>query len=243
VGRNVRVAAPHRLAGLARAARPRCVTTAEPIVKHLSFWFDPVSPYAYLAFEQLPNALEGLSYEVTYRPVLFAGMLRHWGQKGPAEIEPKRAWTFRQVHWLAHRLNIPIDTPAEHPLNPLAYLRLLLSTAMPGSTPNRLACELVLRQIWRGGHSANDPARLAALTTMLAPRVPPDDATVKLALRHATDAALDAGIFGVPTLEVDGRTFWGLDALPMARDYIARDPWFDGPAWSREGAPRAGVIR
>ena len=64
---------------------------------HIDFYFDPISPYAYLAFERLPEALQGLSYSVSYRPVLFAGMLAHHGQKGPAEIEPKRAWTFRQV--------------------------------------------------------------------------------------------------------------------------------------------------
>ena len=83
-------------------------------LKHLTFWFDPISPFAYLAFERLPQALEGLSIEVSYRPVLFAALLNHWGQKGPAEIEPKRAWTFRHVHWLAHHHGIEIATPAQH---------------------------------------------------------------------------------------------------------------------------------
>ena len=40
--------------------------------------------------------------------VLFAALLHALGQKGPAEIEPKRAWTFRQVHWLANRHGIPL---------------------------------------------------------------------------------------------------------------------------------------
>ncbi len=88
-------------------------------MKHLTFWFDPISPFSYLAFERLPQSLEGLSVEVTYRPVLFAALLKHWGQKGPAEIDPKRAWTFRHVHWLAHHHAIPMDTPAQHPFNPL----------------------------------------------------------------------------------------------------------------------------
>ena len=72
-------------------------------MKRITFWFDPISPFACLAFHRLPQALEGLSYEVAYRPLLFAGLLQHWGQKGPAEIEPKRAWTFRHVAWLAQR--------------------------------------------------------------------------------------------------------------------------------------------
>ena len=66
-------------------------------MKHIDFYLDFISPYAYLAFEALPRALQGLSHEVTYRPILFAGLLKHHGQLGPAEIGPKRDWTYRQV--------------------------------------------------------------------------------------------------------------------------------------------------
>lgn len=213
------------------------------MLKHLDFWFDPISPFAYLAFERLPQVLEGVSFDVSYRPILFAGLLRHWGQKGPAEIEPKRAWTFRHVHWLAHQHGIELATPAQHPFNPLAHLRLLLACAPAGGTPNRRACELVLRQIWRGGHDANEPQRLAALATELAPRIAPDDASIKQALKDRTADALARGVFGVPTIAVDGRLFWGVDALPMLAACLRGDPWFEGPAWAREGAPRAGVQR
>mgnify|MGYP002865898321 CR=1 FL=1 len=71
-------------------------------MKRLIFAFDVVSPFVYLAFERLPQVLEGCSYEVEYRPLLFAGLLKAHAHKGPAEIEPKRQWTFRHVHWLAH---------------------------------------------------------------------------------------------------------------------------------------------
>ena len=212
-------------------------------MKHLDFWFDPISPFAYLGFERLPQALEGLSVEVAYRPILFAGLLKHWGQKGPAEIEPKRAWTFRQVHWLAHQHGIAIDTPAQHPFNPLALLRLLWACAPESGTPNRRACEAVLHHIWQGGGDANDPARLASLSQALAPRLDPAGEDVKQALKDATADALARGVFGVPTVGVDGRLFWGLDALPMLAGWLRGEPWFDGPAWEREGAPRAGLKR
>ena len=212
-------------------------------MKHLDFWFDPVSPYAYLAFERLPQVLEGISYDVSYRPVLFAGMLKQWGQKGPAEIEPKRAWTFRQVHWLSHVHEVAMDTPAVHPFNPLPLLRLLWACAPDGGTPNRRVCEVVLRHAWTGGDDAIDPQRLQALTRQLMPRVSPDDPDIKQALRGATDEALRLGIFGVPTVQVNDRMFWGLDALPMLRGYLEGDPWFQGEAWIKEGAPRPGVIR
>ncbi|MFN5701927.1 MAG: DsbA family protein, partial [Betaproteobacteria bacterium] len=84
----------------------------------LSLWFDPISPYAHLAFEHLPQALEGLSVVVDYKPVLFGALLKHHDHKGPAEIEPKRAWTFRQVAWQARSLGVQLDLPAQHPFNP-----------------------------------------------------------------------------------------------------------------------------
>ena len=106
-------------------------------MKRIEFWFDPVSPFAYLAFERLPDALVGCSYEVTYRPLLFAGLLAHWGQKGPAEIEPKRAWTFRHVHWVAQHHGIPMDTPLQHPFSPLPLLRLHLHPWRPADPPSK----------------------------------------------------------------------------------------------------------
>lgn len=212
-------------------------------MKRLQFWFDPVSPYAYLAFERLPEALVGQSYVVDYRPVLFAGLLDHWGQKGPAEMEPKRAWTFRQVEWLARRHGLPLHTPLQHPFNPIALLRLVLATAPAGGTPNRRAVETVLRHVWCGaGADAGDPARLQGLAHTLAPQRDPQSAEVKSELRQAGQEALALGVFGVPTIECEGRLFWGLDSLEMLAECLRGDPWFDA-GWNAAGAPRAGVQR
>ena len=92
-------------------------------MKQITFFLDFISPYSYLAFEHLPQALQGLSYSIEYRPVLFAGLLKQHGQLGPAEIAPKRDWTYRQVLWQAHRHSIPMQMPAQHPFNPLPLLR------------------------------------------------------------------------------------------------------------------------
>ncbi len=210
---------------------------------HVDFWLDPISPYAYLAFERFPEAFSGLSYSVAYRPIVFGALLKHYDHKGPAEIEPKRAWTFRQIHWLAHRAGIALDTPARHPFNPIALSRLAWAAAAEGTTPNRFICETIFRHVWIGGADAEDPVRLAALREQLAPRRDPASDEVKQCLRDATDAAIAAGLFGVPTLGIDGKHFWGFDALDMAAAFVRGDPWFDAPHWEREGAPRPGVQR
>jgi 2-hydroxychromene-2-carboxylate isomerase len=209
-------------------------------MKRITFWFDPISPFAYLAFERLPQVLQGISHVVEYRPLLFGALLAHHGHKGPAEIEPKRAWTFRHVHWLAHRHGIPMETPAQHPFNPLPLLRLAVACG-----PNRRVVEALFHHVWRGGGAdAVDPARLAALQAALAPARDPGSAEVKAELRAHTDAAIARGLFGVPSFELDdGRLFWGLDALEMLAAALRGEAWFDGPAWGREGAPRAGLVR
>jgi 2-hydroxychromene-2-carboxylate isomerase len=207
-------------------------------MKQLTFYFDVVSPFAYLAFERLPQVLAGCSYAVEYRPVLFAAMLAHWGQKGPAEIEPKRQWTFRHVHWLASRHGISLQTPASHPFNPLPLLRLAQACG-----PNRHVVETLFRHVWVGGSDASDPERLARLTERLAPARDPAGPEVKAELRAAADRAIAAGMFGVPTVEVDGRQFWGVDGLEMLRDALQCGDWFDGPHWDEAAVPRPGIQR
>lgn len=207
-------------------------------MKQIDFHFDFISPYAYLAFERLPQVLEGCSVAVEYRPLLLVGLLTHWGSKGPAEIEPKRAWTFRHVHWLAQQHGIVLEVPAVHPFNPLPLLRLALACG-----PNRRVVEAIFRHVWQGGADAVDPARVAALTAALAPTRDPAGDEVKAELRLATEAAAARGYFGVPTLACEGRAFWGLDALPMLRDALQGGAWFAGPDWDAAGAPRPGLVR
>jgi 2-hydroxychromene-2-carboxylate isomerase len=204
----------------------------------IDFWFDPLSPYAYLAFEQLPEALVGHSYHVNYRPVLFAGLLGHWGQKGPAEIAPKRAWTYRDVLWQAQRAGLPMALPAQHPFNPLPLLRLALACG-----PNRRVGEAVLRHVWRGGADAVDPHRLQALTAQLAPQRDPQSDAVKAELKQATADAAAMGVFGVPTFAHAGRLYWGVSALPMLAAALAGDAWFDSGEWDAAGAERPSVRR
>lgn len=211
-------------------------------MKHIDFHLDFISPYAYLAFEKLPEALLGLSYSVTYRPVLFAAILKHHGQLGPAEISGKREWTYRQVLWLARQQGVALDLPLKHPFNPLPLLRLAVACDAQG-VPNRYVCETLFRHVWQGGADAADPQRQQLLEQSLASqrRLGADDA--KAALQGHTSAAIAAGVFGVPSFVVDGHVFWGLDALPLLRAYLEGDDWIGGRAWQSAGSLPSGAHR
>ena len=208
-----------------------------PAMRHIDFYLDFISPYAYLAFEQLPQALEGLSYEMAYKPILFAALLKHHGQLGPAEIPGKREWTYRQVLWQAHAAGLPMQMPASHPFNPLGLLRLAVACG-----PNRFVCETLFRHVWRGGEDAADAPRLSAVQAQLHPRRDPSSAEVKDELKAATEEAIAGGLFGVPTFAVDGKLFWGVDSLPMLRGYLDGDPWFGAP-WDEAARAPAAVAR
>lgn len=214
-------------------------------MKHITFYLDFISPYAYLAFEHMPEVLAGVSHSVSYKPVLFAAMLKHHGQLGPAEIAPKRDWTYRQVLWLAHSKGIALQMPSAHPFNPLPLLRLAAacSTSADAATPNRYVCETIFRHVWQGGADAADAQRLEGLSQQLSSQIRVEPEEAKALLKRNTDEALAHNVFGVPAFEVDGRIFWGMDALPMLRDYLTGSDWFAGDGWNGVSQVSVGVAR
>ncbi len=211
-------------------------------VPQMTFYVDFISPYAYLAFERLPQALQGVSHAVRYQPILFGSLLQHHGTIGPAELAPKRAWTYRHVSWLAQAQGTPMQMPVSHPFNPLPLLRLALACGGERA-PNRWVCETIFRHVWAEGGDPLDADRLARLVDVLKPAVDPASEAVKLQLRSATESALAAGVFGVPTVAVGDKLFWGLDALPMLRDHLDGGVWFSGSAWDDAAQVPVGLVR
>lgn len=194
-------------------------------MKTARWYFDLISPYAYLHLKQFPRVPADITVE--YVPILFAGLLSHWGQKGPAEIAPKRRYTYRQVVWLARRLGISFRMPPQHPFNPLAALRLLVA-----AKPDRENIEIAFDMIWKEGRDLQSHDSLVELARRLRIGNGEDamnDATVKQRLRDNTEEAIGNGVFGVPTFLIDGEIFWGQDSLDMMLDYFQDPTSFSSP--------------
>ena len=182
-----------------------------------TWYFDFVSPFAYICLHRLNELPADLAIE--FRPVLFAGLLKHWGQKGPAEIAAKRRYTYRWSHWWAGHLGIPFRYPAGHPFNPLHHLRLAIAC---GSKPE--AVTRIFDALWTTGRDASDEEGFASLCRDLAVTAGALGAPeIKETLRKNTEAAAQRGVFGVPTFEVDGELFWGADSIEFLRAFLA-DP-------------------
>ncbi|HXP67054.1 MAG TPA: 2-hydroxychromene-2-carboxylate isomerase [Steroidobacteraceae bacterium] len=201
--------------------------------------FDVISPFAYLNFKQLPQ-LPG-PVEVEHMPVLFAGLLNHFGQKGPAEIDSKRRFTYRFALWRARKMGISMRMPPNHPFNPIMALRLIIAA---GCT--RPAIERVLDAVFLHGKDVADSGVIAELAHALGvadPAAALQAPAVKQKLRDNTDWAIQRGAFGVPSLIIDDEIFWGHDAFEMAADFIRDRAQFDDADMRAIDALPVGVTR
>ncbi|KVT50012.1 2-hydroxychromene-2-carboxylate isomerase [Burkholderia ubonensis] len=204
-----------------------------------TWYFDFVSPFAYLQLEQFERLPPTLTIEP--RPIVLGALLAHWGQKAPAEIAAKRVFTYRHAQYRADKLGIPFRMPPAHPFNPIKPLRLAI--AMGGSLD---VIRRIFRHIWRDGHDVASPESFAALCDAVGypEGVSAVDAQdVKDALRAHTDHAIAHGVFGVPTFEWDGELFWGEDATAMFVDCVASRAWLDSPEVQRISALPDGIRR
>jgi 2-hydroxychromene-2-carboxylate isomerase len=139
-------------------------------------------------------------------------------------------------------MGVQLDMPLAHPFNPLSLLRLAVACSDDGA-PNRYVCETIFRHVWQGGHAADDVNRFAELLVGLAPKRDMQEAEVKNQLKNNTEHAITKGVFGVPTFAVDDKLFWGLDALPMLRQYIEKDPLFSETDWQSAISIKTGITR
>jgi 2-hydroxychromene-2-carboxylate isomerase len=205
----------------------------------LSWVFDVISPFAYLSLKELSRLPPDV--EVEFVPVLFAGLLNHFGQVGNAEIETKRQFTYRFVLWRSMSLGIAMRMPPAHPFNPLQALRLIVAAGA-----SRRVVETVFDAVFLHARDVTDPATIADLAKNLNVADPEHaltDVKVKQKLRANTDWAIGRGVFGVPTFVIGDQIFWGHDSLDMAIDYL-RDPrQFESSEMKRIRSLPVGVVR
>ncbi len=203
------------------------------------WYFDFISPFAYLQlarFNELPQDLE-----IDLKPVLFAGLLKHWGHLGPAEIPSKRRFVYRFFRWHAERRGLPFIMPPSHPFNPLPALRLALAAG-----PDLPTVRAIFHHIYGEGNQPDAADAISAMANQLGIEdvvAELSDPFIKEALRNNTNEALKAGVFGVPTFLVNGELFWGDDATDMLLDYLKNPELFNSGEMARLSSMPMGVRR
>jgi 2-hydroxychromene-2-carboxylate isomerase len=195
-------------------------------MSNIIIWhFDFISPFAYLQQIRLREFPEDIT--IQSHPILFAGLLNHWQHKGPAEIPAKRLFTYQHVVWLAKQQGVQLRMPPAHPFNPLRPLRLAIAM---GNDMDVIA--KIFKYIWHDGLSVDDDTSWYKFVSSLGIDEADNfinQAEVKQQLRENTETAIDAGVFGVPTIIADGHLFWGNDATDMYLDYQQNPDFYADP--------------
>ncbi len=187
----------------------------------LRFYFDYISPYSYLAWQELPALASRHAVAVEPTPVLFAALLDEYGHKGPAEIAPKRMYMFKECLRRAASLGVPMRPPHSHPFNPLPALR---ATSLEMSSEQRASLITALfAATWAEGRDVSSPEVVAAAAESVGVRdvvARVRAPEVKSRFKAMNAEAVQHGVFGVPTLLVGEELFWGNDSLPHVEAFL-----------------------
>lgn len=211
------------------------------MTRRITFYYDLISPFAHVALKRLSELPADV--EIEPAPVLLGALLAHWGQRGPAEIAPKRLHTYRLATHLAASHGIAMRFPPRHPFNPLSALRILAGADADLAMVGR-AFDFVFG---RGG-AVDTPEGLAAFAEAVgAPVSLATGEAAKARLRTLTEEAIARGVFGVPTFAVPAagghELFWGVDSKDMLKDWLADGELFGKEPYAHLEQVEIGVVR
>ncbi len=199
------------------------------MTKEIDFYFDFISPYAYVAWSEVSRLATAHDCIIHAYPVLFAALLDAHGTKGPAEVPAKRVYVFKDAFRKAHRAGLPpLTPPPSHPFNPLHALRAVAITTAPEERARLITA--LYGATWAGGGGVDGLDRVRSVATAaglagdaIAARAASQEA--KDAVRANTERAVARGVFGVPTMLYQDELFWGVDSLLHLADMIeGKDP-------------------
>jgi 2-hydroxychromene-2-carboxylate isomerase len=183
-----------------------------------TFYFDLGSPFAYLVAERLHDVL---GEAVDWQPVSLGALFKLTGRSSWSLGDPERRRAgMAEVQRRARLYGLaPLRWPDPWPGSYLTAMRAAIFADRAGR--GQEFAILAFREAFQEGRDLSVPEEVlrAAHDAGLDPGEVHEgtrDPQVKLALREATDAAHRLGVFGVPTLAIDGELFWGDDRLADA---------------------------
>jgi 2-hydroxychromene-2-carboxylate isomerase len=194
--------------------------------KTVEFYFDFGSPTAYLAFTQLPAIAARHGARIEWHPVLLGGIFKAVGNRSPVEVIPKGRYMSEDIRRFAKRYGADFRFNPHFPINTLPLMR--AATAVQMHEPARIEAlaNAMFRAIWVEEKNMGDPA--VAAQTLASNGFNPEqigtwtsDPAVKQKLIDDTNAAVERGLFGAPTMFVDGTMFFGQDRLDFVEEALA----------------------
>ena len=182
----------------------------------IEFFWEPGSPYTYLAATQVERIAAETGAKVVWKPFLLGKVFESRGMKLPASIPAKASYMFKDLARWAQMYQVPVTMPKVFPVNSLIASRAAIAASQLGH--ESAAAKAILRAYWGEGEDISQVEVLSAAFTKAgldaaAIFVRAQEQSVKDQLKENTEEALKRGVFGAPTLFVGDAMFWGNDRL------------------------------
>ncbi|MBX9841718.1 MAG: 2-hydroxychromene-2-carboxylate isomerase [Xanthobacteraceae bacterium] len=197
----------------------------------IEFYFDPISPFAYLGSVQIERVAARLDREVEWKPVLIGiTILKVMGLKPLPETPLKGPYLRHDALRLAEYFDVPFRHHGRKGINSLAALRAFAVLKERDASLAKSLAQKIFDRLWVRGldiAGASDVAEEANGIGIEAAALMRDSDTghAKNLLKQQVDAAIAAGVFGVPTFIVDGEPIWGVDRMWMIEHWATRHAW------------------
>ena len=174
----------------------------------------------------MPKLRADTGATVVMKPILLGGVFQATGNRPPISVPLKGTYLFQDMGRYAKRYGVPLVMNPNFPINTITLMRADVGLGLGGDHRLEAYRDAIFRSIWIERQNMNDPATVAAVlatagfdaAALLAMAADP---VVKDALKSATQAAVDRGIFGAPTFFVGDQMFWGQDRLDFVREALA----------------------
>lgn len=193
-----------------------------PLHLHLDF----ISPYGYFASLRVEALAARHGRAVAWHPMLLGvAVLKVMGLKPLMETPLKGDYVERDVRRYAREHGVSMQRqPRDAVMNPLACGRALAWVNRHQPERAGEVVHAIYRAYWGEGRDLSTPVSLEPVVGETVARAAAGEEAAAL-LRAEVDASLAAGVFGSPTLIVDGEPFWGVDKLEQAERWLARGGW------------------
>lgn len=199
-------------------------------MKRVEFYFDLVSPYAYLAYSQMGRICEEHEAELVLRPMLLGAVHKAVGLQAPIEVRNKGPYQVRDIHRWAEYYGVPMEFPEPFPFRTLKTMRAAMVRLGEGDLGPFVREAFAL--YWeeggapRGTEEGDEDGSLREVAHRIGsdPDEVLEGATTreaKEALKDATAEAVERGVFGAPTFFVGDEMFWGNDRLHFVEESLA----------------------
>jgi len=194
------------------------------MIKPLEFYFDFVSPYSYLAYQEIKKIEKKESTRMKYKPILLGGLHNLHGIKAPAFVPAKAKFMIRDCKMVAKKLNIKFKFNPLFPINSINLMRGLLA-ANPKIRDKYI--DIFFDAYWESGLDLSDEKIISHLLKKILIKKnfflqKINEQSIKDKLRKLTQEAYKCDVFGAPTYVVNKKIFWGQDRFEYAIDEYYR---------------------